>query len=232
MANDLHALLTHAGISGPIVLVGYGLSGLSDRLYADRYGADVRGMVLVDPTVPYMHPRLEQTGTRVQTAVFAIRGVRPHLSARRGAKQLTPGAPAFAQCMYTPPGPALPAAVQKLVRQWWQRPSWWQALSLADLAADTASSDEVVREQRSYGDMPLIVLTSDERVNVGQMPITAAQKAALEKAWPQWHQQIAALSSRGSESVVSGSSSNMAVDAPASIVRAIRQVTAALLSGQ
>jgi pimeloyl-ACP methyl ester carboxylesterase len=45
---ELHALLDKAGVSGPFVLVGHSLGGLAARLYADRYGAEVMGVVLVD----------------------------------------------------------------------------------------------------------------------------------------------------------------------------------------
>jgi pimeloyl-ACP methyl ester carboxylesterase len=45
---ELHALLEQAEVPGPFVLVGHSLGGLVARLYADRYGAAVIGMVLVD----------------------------------------------------------------------------------------------------------------------------------------------------------------------------------------
>ena len=47
---ELHALLEAAKVRGPLVLVGHSLGGLLVRLYADRYGSDVVGVVLVDPT--------------------------------------------------------------------------------------------------------------------------------------------------------------------------------------
>lgn len=47
---ELHTLLNKAEISGPYVLVGHSYGGLLVRLYADQYGKDVIGLVLVDPT--------------------------------------------------------------------------------------------------------------------------------------------------------------------------------------
>jgi pimeloyl-ACP methyl ester carboxylesterase len=48
MVNDLHNLLTKAGVNPPFVLVGHSLGGMNARLYASRYPNDVVGMVLVD----------------------------------------------------------------------------------------------------------------------------------------------------------------------------------------
>lgn len=47
---ELHSLLSKAGIAGPHILVGHSYGGLLVRLYADQYGKDVIGIVLVDPT--------------------------------------------------------------------------------------------------------------------------------------------------------------------------------------
>jgi len=47
---ELHELLKTAKITGPIVLIGQSLGGLLNRLYAEQYGSNVVGMVLVDPT--------------------------------------------------------------------------------------------------------------------------------------------------------------------------------------
>lgn len=48
VVEDLHALLTKAGVSGPYVVVGHSLGGLYAILYAGQHPKDVVGMVLVD----------------------------------------------------------------------------------------------------------------------------------------------------------------------------------------
>ena len=45
---DLHALLAHANVPGPYVLVGHSFGGLFVRLYASTYPDEVVGMVLID----------------------------------------------------------------------------------------------------------------------------------------------------------------------------------------
>ena len=48
VAEELHVLLPNAKESGPFVLAGQGLGAAFARLYAARYPADLRGLVLVD----------------------------------------------------------------------------------------------------------------------------------------------------------------------------------------
>ncbi|MGF1478477.1 MAG: alpha/beta fold hydrolase [Cyanophyceae cyanobacterium] len=46
--DELHLLLTKAGINPPYILVGHSLGGVNMRLYASQYPEDVVGLVLVD----------------------------------------------------------------------------------------------------------------------------------------------------------------------------------------
>ncbi len=50
VAADLHGLLDAASISGPYVLVGHSLGGISMRIFAATYPSDVAALVLVDAT--------------------------------------------------------------------------------------------------------------------------------------------------------------------------------------
>ena len=47
--SDLHDLIRASGIKTPVVLVGHSLGSNIVRRYAERYAADVGGMVLIDP---------------------------------------------------------------------------------------------------------------------------------------------------------------------------------------
>jgi pimeloyl-ACP methyl ester carboxylesterase len=47
---ELHKLLDAAKIKGSIIFVGQSIGGLLVRLYTERYGKNVLGLVLVDPT--------------------------------------------------------------------------------------------------------------------------------------------------------------------------------------
>ena len=52
IAIELHDLLRHSSIEGPVVLVGHSIAGLYLRDYATRYPGEVAGLVLVDASTP------------------------------------------------------------------------------------------------------------------------------------------------------------------------------------
>jgi pimeloyl-ACP methyl ester carboxylesterase len=52
IAEELHSLLQRAGVPGPYVLAGHSMGGLTMRVFADRYAADVAGLVLIDSMNP------------------------------------------------------------------------------------------------------------------------------------------------------------------------------------
>ena len=58
-AQELQTLLHNAHVPGPYVLVGHSLGGLSVRVFAHDYAADVAGVVLVES----MHPRHAKPST-------------------------------------------------------------------------------------------------------------------------------------------------------------------------
>ena len=47
-ADELHTLLTNAGVEGPYVLVAHSISGKTARLFASQHPNEVAGMVLID----------------------------------------------------------------------------------------------------------------------------------------------------------------------------------------
>ena len=60
IVDDLHTLLSNAGITAPYVLVGHSSGGLDVLLYAHQYPKDVVGVVLVDSDHQEMDVRTEQ----------------------------------------------------------------------------------------------------------------------------------------------------------------------------
>lgn len=145
--RDLHALLARAGIAAPYVLVAHSLAGLYAPLYADRYPPEVVGMVLVDPGVAYQRKRIAEAAPALAQLLLGVVPWDRACSAAADRGEMHSGTTAYTECMW-PPDPALPSALNALLARQWQRPGTWRALTSADEAADSTSSEQVVREQR------------------------------------------------------------------------------------
>jgi pimeloyl-ACP methyl ester carboxylesterase len=220
--HDLHALVARAGIAAPYVLAAHSLAGLYAPLYADRYPREVVGMVLVDPGVAYQRKRIAQAAPALAQLLSGVVPWDRACSAAAERGEMHHGTDAYAGCMW-PPDPTLPDALNALLARQWQRPSAWRTLTSADEAADTTSSEQVLREQRDYGNMPLIVLSEQKFIDeFGALPAT--QRRALLKASMQWHDRIAALSTRGENVLVKGSGHDIPIDRPSSVISAIDKV--------
>lgn len=218
---DLHALLAHAHIGRPYVLVGYAFSGMSARLYADRYASELAGMVLVDPLIPYRNQRLAALIPKLAPLANNSGGIRELEMCRAAALEdrLRPGTAAFKTCMWTtgPGDPTLPSAVRDVLQQQWRRPQAWEDL-ISAARADNQSSAEVERAQRSYGHMPLIVLSSDPRADVHGMPLSKSDVARLTQAYEAWQNQVTKLSTIGVHHIVPGSTTSDIVTKRAAVV--------------
>jgi len=86
MTDELHALLARTGLPTPYVIVGHSLGGFVAQLYAARYPHDVRGLVLVDPSIAgfYVNARSlpewsVAMGQQKQRIALAPPGVRAEL---------------------------------------------------------------------------------------------------------------------------------------------------------
>jgi pimeloyl-ACP methyl ester carboxylesterase len=220
--HDLHALLQRAGIAPPYILVAHSLAGLYAPLYADSHEADVAGMVLVDPGVPYQLKRMAAAAPGLAPLLAALPAWDRMCASAAASRQMHAGSTADAQCS-TPADPSLPAALNALIARQWQRPGTWADFVSADEASGTTSSDEVVHAQRSLGAMPLVVLSERGFIrDFASLPAT--QQRALLDASKAWHDRIAALSSRGVDLMIGGAGHDIQIDRPASVISAIAKV--------
>jgi pimeloyl-ACP methyl ester carboxylesterase len=60
LADELYALVCHADLPAPYLLVGHSLAGWHLRLFAQQQREVVAELLLLDATPPNFHPRLEQ----------------------------------------------------------------------------------------------------------------------------------------------------------------------------
>ena len=238
MVDDLHALLRNANVSPPYVLVGWSIAGLYTRLYANRHPDDVVGFVQIDPSseyddfterrTPHYQDRLREWYNQYDdctvnvskgTCAFFPGGLKAY---RRGL---------IAQgCPHSDPQDC---AVAEVVGEHVARPSYWKDEAL-EIRALKASSLEVRREERSFDNLPLIVLTESEEGDLeenaadrsGPHPVSVAHQRAEWTYENHLHDLIAALSTRGVNFVVEGSEHEIQINHPSAVISAVDEVVA------
>lgn len=224
---ELHTLLERAGEKGPFVLVGHSFGGWVVRLFASTYPEDVAGMVLVDAGAddPW---RMSGDG-KLQRASALATG-RPIPAAKTSgpvtpagipqavvaqldgvAKEMTPKA-------NEPPRNLLPLEAQRMrtwshtqIKHWVQSDNPFEAEELAGLRMDRT------RTPYPLGNRPLIVITRG--LPDGNGPDTQAREAEHRAE----HQQLTAMSRRGSLVVAERSGHHIQLQQPDLVIAAIRE---------
>ena len=222
LADDLAALTQAAPLRPPYVLVGASLGGMIVRLYADTHLLDVGGMVLLDPETEHEAQRLSAVSPgflpRIKANIEALRTCLVTVEAGVPA----PGSKAAADCV-DEPNPEFPAAVNAHLMQSSSHPPLYRESLSEEEEAIGAGSDQVAASKRSYGDLPLIVLTApapDSPITNGLDP----EVIARGKIVTVMHDEVARLSSRGINRSVPGASHRMMLSAPQAVIDAVNEV--------
>jgi pimeloyl-ACP methyl ester carboxylesterase len=202
IVDELHRLLQHAGIGGPLVLVGHSMGGFDVRLYASLYRSEVVGMVLVDSSHPQQQKRLppalndlDATWLREQeffefTMPFGI----PRLLGFCGNA----------------------AAVRAVDCNFHSvRESVAELKAISESAAQTAATG-------SLGDIPLVVLSHDPETPQPDLPEDLVKPA--NDAWQQMQEELTHLSSKGKQVIAKNSGHYIQLDRPDLVIKAVRSV--------
>ena len=187
-AKELHTLLQNARIPGPYVMVGHSLGGLVVRVFAHDYAPEVLGVVLIDSMNP---KQVTQSLSEKLAQLYSLQAV----LARFGVGRLLMKLPGILPSM-----PPNESAYYPL----YFRPQSLQASAseyqgLPDSAAEAAAV-------KSFGDLPLIVLTAKLNDNPG---------------WPEWQNELLQLSSNSQHSFAENSGHTIQIDEPKAAVAAI-----------
>jgi len=154
-AQNLHTLLTNAGITGPFVMVGHSKGGLYVREYAAMYPQEVAGMVLLDSSHPdqfVRYPDMLEGDTAMLRYMPVIQtllriGVGHAFFALGGEVD-------FAD---------LPQRPHDEIAAAWSSPEYWKSTET------TMQLGEKIFQQAhdlgSLGDLPLAVITQDKDAN-------------------------------------------------------------------
>jgi pimeloyl-ACP methyl ester carboxylesterase len=220
-ADDLHTLLKAADIAPPYILVGHSAAGMYDRVFADRYVDEVAGMVQVESSHEDQSTRgwsLGDPGQKEKWDIYLKEGEVCLEHAKRG---LVKGTPEFKKCVGEP-DPRFSDAINEAQAQF-AVTLRWQAASISERQAIFyESADQTRATRRSFGDMPIIVLTHSPYPKAKDETQELRDKRTLQ--WESMHLEVAAMSSRGINAIVPKSGHYIQLDQPQVVVDSVNQV--------
>jgi pimeloyl-ACP methyl ester carboxylesterase len=241
IVDDLRRLVKAAPIAAPFVYVGHSLAGAIGLLYVATYPEDIAGAVLVEPAFAGEVASLAaplppdqrnliadafQRSLAFDDACLAL--------ARRGALA-SPTTVEARACVDVGGNPdALDDVLRRVNAHLQTLPRVWEAQrsELASFTPERNEPDVNTRELNevhpSFGDKPLIVLSRG--IEEGAPGVPPAYLPKVEAAWRAGHDRIAALSSRGANTIVPGARHYVQIDRPEAVVDAVRLVVEAARS--
>jgi len=202
IAGELHALLQAAHIMPPYVLVGHSMGGYNVRVFTSLYHNEVAGMVLVDASHPDQENRFPQ-----------------QLKDREGSWQRE----AFL-LEYTMPF-GFPRLLELCDQDPAERAAECNWHSAREAAAELRSFPESAAQTAatgSLGDMPLAVLSHDPDKPSSELPPDLAK--TTNDAWEKMQEELAHLSTRGTQTIAKNSSHYIQTDRPEVVIDAVRNI--------
>ena len=196
-ANELHLLLQNAGVPGPYVMVGHSMGGFDVRVFVHQYASEVSGVVLVESMNPKQitqSPTGADGSSESTKQPFSLQAA----LARFGVARLLVKLPGLAPSL-----PPSEAAYYPL----YVRPQYFQATDNESLGLPASGAQAAA--VKSFGDLPLIVLTA----KLNDIP-----------GWSEWQAELLQLSSNSQQLFAEKSGHNVQGDQPEAAVAAIQQM--------
>lgn len=213
-ADDLSELLDATTESGPFILVAHSAAGRIARLSAGGR-RDIVGLVLVDPGADL--EILKAIGPAWAAAYAAGQSAALRCIRATAAGEMKPGNAIYAECGSPPT--AGPLASREMA-----------AAVLSENEPDPSRRDEVAPTPGSLGDLPLVVLTAEDKFGPGE-GAAPAETPHLRHAWLEAGAIIAASSTQGEQRLVSGASHVIQFEQPQAVIDAVRDVVEKIRSG-
>lgn len=224
MAEELHTLLVNAGVKPPYVLVAHSLGGLNARVFAGTYPDEVAGMVLVDSAHPDQLDRFPPEYVQLdqqQSAYVSVAG----FLARFGILRLL-GSGSQGQNFASPTVLKLPADVQPIYMAMLSHPSYFDA-TMGE-GKELPETNLQVQAVGSLGDLPLIVLTAEQSIDVATLKAmgydTKMNLGGIQIIWVELQNELAALSTNSEHIIVKDSAHFIQLDQPQAVIDAIRRL--------
>lgn len=203
--EDLKALLRGADESPPLVLVGHSLGGLYAMTYAQRFGADVAGVVLVDSSHPEQVKRAEAAGLHLRVPVVPLKLA--SAAAWTGLPRMIFGS-GDAESAF------LPTSIPGMLNE----------LEGAQLSLATP------RALGPLGDRPLFVLSAGKLSEefLAQQELTAEQAKSFQEVWAGLQREEASWSTQSRHETIADATHNLHEEKPERVIAAARWVVDAV----
>lgn len=220
-SEDLQALLKAAHIKPPYVLVGHSMAGMNVRVYADRYPDQVAGLVLVEGSHEDQSTlgwAIGDTGQKERYDAFLTD---THACVAEAEKGLVEGTAAFNKCVGETNDPCFSTAINQARKKYAVTARWQAAVASERENVFYESANETRAARKSFGDIPLIVLThSPYPTGKDETQETRNQRTLL---WEGLHTQVASMSTRGINIIVPNSTHYIQYEHPPIVVDAVLQ---------
>lgn len=229
IVDDLHRLLVRAHVRPPYVLVGHSYGGMNIKLYADIYPSEVIGMVFVDPSHEDQTEGYRKVDPRHRSPEeWRKQIIEPSLARRRECVAaapggFTPGTELYKQCSF-PQDPRFSQAINDIHQKNYTRPSFQLTQLGEEESVFLASADQLRAARRSFGDMPLIVLTHSPSTIPLRPNETQELRDARDSVLMRLDNDIASLSTQGVNRLVPNSGHDIPYDQPNAVADAIFDV--------
>ena len=202
IAEELHALLQAGSVSPPYVIVGHSMGGYNVRVYTSLYRNEIVGMVLVDASHPDQEIRFPPELKNMEGSW--------HREAQFIASTMPMGIP---RLLGLCEDDALTRAADC---------NWHSAREqLAEISAFPESAAETANTG-SLSDLPLAVLSHDPDKPSSDLPPELAKPT--NEAWEKMQEELAHLSTRGTQTVAKNSAHYIQSDRPDVVIDAVRNV--------
>jgi pimeloyl-ACP methyl ester carboxylesterase len=219
VSDDLHALVTAAGLTPPFVLVGWSAGGIFVRRYYHDHPEGVVGMVFVDSSHEQQRHRLEEPGDSEQH--------RLEIEAQLGACRALAwsGAVRASGVMKQMAAPLrMPADLEDEMVAMENRTNYCAGIAneMQGFETDISRTDPPA----SLGDLPLIVLTRGRPTSPKDFPtpVSQADLDRVDQSWTALQNELAALSTRSSHRIARDSGHAIPIQAPDEVVAAVRDI--------
>ncbi|GIL38833.1 alpha/beta hydrolase [Roseiterribacter gracilis] len=234
VTDDLHTLLQKAGITEKVILVGHSIGGFYATVFTDRFFDRVAGLVLVDPGYTGQEHDMGLSRERLIREQGYVRNAEGNMlrcAALARAHKLTAANLPGLGCYTSVPDEAAPEEHEYILHAI-TGPEWYEAELSQSLNYFTSNEKLSISHQqeadvaRSFGDLPVVVLTSE---GLGSNKWRSPEEK--QRSWRNWHignRKLAERSTRGRWEIVKGSQHFIQNSHPDAVIKAITEVVNAV----